>query len=40
LVATLAVIGWFVVLTRAEPSVLRAGTMAAFAPAPRSAGDK
>ena len=31
LVATLAVIGWFVVLTRAEPSVLRAGTMAALA---------
>ena len=31
LAATLAVIGWFVVLTRAEPSVLRAGTMAALA---------
>ena len=31
LVATIAVIGWFVVLTRAEPSVLRAGTMAALA---------
>jgi competence protein ComEC len=30
-IATLAVIGWFVVLTRAEPSVLRAGTMAALA---------
>ena len=29
--ATIAVIGWFVVLTRAEPSVLRAGTMAALA---------
>lgn len=29
LVATVAVIGWFVVLTRAEPSILRAGTMAA-----------
>ena len=28
LVATLAVIGWFVVLTRAEPSVLRAAAMA------------
>ena len=28
---TLALIGWFVVLTRAEPSVLRAGTMAALA---------
>ncbi|MET0143974.1 MAG: ComEC/Rec2 family competence protein [Ilumatobacteraceae bacterium] len=27
---TLAIIGWFVVLTRAEPSVLRAGTMAAL----------
>jgi competence protein ComEC len=26
---TLGLIGWFVVLTRAEPSVLRAGTMAA-----------
>ncbi|MGI9030344.1 MAG: ComEC/Rec2 family competence protein [Ilumatobacteraceae bacterium] len=26
--ATLAIIGWFVVLTRAEPSVLRAATMA------------
>jgi competence protein ComEC len=31
LTATIAVIGWFVVLTRAEPSVLRAGTMAALA---------
>jgi competence protein ComEC len=31
LAATLAVIGWFVILTRAEPSVLRAGTMAALA---------
>ena len=31
LVATLGVIGWFVVLTRAEPSVLRAGMMAALA---------
>ena len=31
LIATIAVIGWFVVLTRAEPSVLRAGTMAALA---------
>ena len=30
LVATLVVIGWFVMLTRAEPSVLRAGTMAAL----------
>jgi competence protein ComEC len=30
LAATVAVIGWFVVLTRAEPSVLRAGTMAAL----------
>jgi competence protein ComEC len=30
LLATVAVIGWFVVLTRAEPSVLRAGTMAAL----------
>ncbi len=29
-VATLALIGWFVVLTRAEPSVLRAGAMAAL----------
>jgi competence protein ComEC len=28
--ATLALIGWFVVLTRIEPSVLRAGTMAAL----------
>jgi competence protein ComEC len=28
--ATCAVIGWFVVLTRIEPSVLRAGTMAAL----------
>lgn len=28
LVATIAVLGWFVVLTRAEPSVLRAATMA------------
>ena len=28
LAATLALIGWFVVLTRAEPSVLRAGAMA------------
>jgi competence protein ComEC len=28
--ATLALIGWFVVLTRAEPSVLRAGAMAAL----------
>jgi competence protein ComEC len=28
--ATLVVIGWFVILTRAEPSVLRAGTMAAL----------
>ena len=31
LAATLALIGWFVMLTRAEPSVLRAGTMAALA---------
>jgi competence protein ComEC len=30
LAATLAVIGWFVVLTRAEPSVVRAGAMAAW----------
>ena len=30
LAATLALIGWFVVLTRAEPSVVRAGTMAAW----------
>jgi competence protein ComEC len=30
LFSTLAVIGWFVMLTRAEPSVLRAGTMAAL----------
>jgi competence protein ComEC len=30
LAATCAVIAWFVVLTRVEPSVLRAGTMAAF----------
>lgn len=30
LVATLALIGWFVVVTRAEPSVLRAGVMAAL----------
>lgn len=30
LAATLAVIAWFVVLTRAEPSVLRAGMMAAL----------
>lgn len=29
-VATLGLIGWFVLLTRAEPSVLRAGTMAAL----------
>jgi competence protein ComEC len=28
--ATLALIGWFVLLTRAEPSILRAGTMAAL----------
>ncbi|WP_162941876.1 ComEC/Rec2 family competence protein [Desertimonas flava] len=28
LFATVALIGWFVVLTRAEPSILRAGTMA------------
>ena len=28
-IVTMAVIGWFVVLTRAEPSVLRAGVMAA-----------
>jgi competence protein ComEC len=28
--ATIVLIGWFVVLTRAEPSVLRAGTMAAL----------
>jgi len=27
---TLALIGWFVVLTRAEPSILRAGTMPAL----------
>jgi competence protein ComEC len=38
LVATLAVIGWFVVLTRAEPSVLRAGTMAALAAAAFAVG--
>jgi competence protein ComEC len=31
LAATLAVIGWFVVLTRAEPSVVRAAAMAAIA---------
>ncbi len=31
LAATIALIGWFVVLTRAEPSVLRAGMMAALA---------
>jgi competence protein ComEC len=31
LLGTIAVIGWFVVLTRAEPSVLRAGMMAALA---------
>jgi competence protein ComEC len=31
LTATIVLIGWFVVLTRAEPSVLRAGTMAALA---------
>jgi competence protein ComEC len=31
LLATLALIGWFVVLTRAEPSVLRAGMMASLA---------
>ncbi|MHB1128564.1 MAG: ComEC/Rec2 family competence protein, partial [Ilumatobacteraceae bacterium] len=30
-VSTLGVLGWFVVLTRIEPSVLRAATMAAFA---------
>lgn len=30
-VATIAIIGWFVVLTRVEPSVLRAGVMAAWA---------
>jgi competence protein ComEC len=30
LAATFAVVGWFVVLTRVEPSVLRAGTMAAM----------
>lgn len=30
-VATLALIGWFVVVTRAEPSVLRAGVMAGLA---------
>ena len=29
--ATIGLIGWFVVLTRAEPSVLRAGVMAALA---------
>lgn len=45
LVATLAVIGWFVVLTRAEPSVLRASMMAAvvalnfFRGDPRNARD-
>jgi competence protein ComEC len=38
LVATLAVIGWFVVLTRAEPSVLRAGMMAALAAAAFAVG--
>ncbi len=31
LAGTITLIGWFVVLTRAEPSVLRAGTMAALA---------
>jgi competence protein ComEC len=31
LVATVALIAWFVVLTRAEPSILRAGLMAALA---------
>ena len=31
LTATVAVLGWFVVLTRAEPSVLRAATMATVA---------
>lgn len=30
LAATVALIGWFVVLTRAEPSILRAGAMAAI----------
>lgn len=30
LVASLGLIGWFVVITRAEPSILRAGTMAAL----------
>ncbi len=30
LVASLALIGWFVVITRAEPSVLRAGAMASL----------
>lgn len=30
LVATVFLLGWFVVLTRAEPSVIRATTMAAF----------
>src|SRR5215217_2344162 len=29
--ATVGLIGWFVLLTRAEPSVLRAGVMAALA---------
>ena len=45
LTSTLAVIGWFVVLTRAEPSVLRASMMAAvvavnfFRGSPRNARD-
>jgi competence protein ComEC len=45
LAATLAVIGWYVVLTRAEPSVLRASMMAAvvavnfFRGSPRNARD-
>jgi len=45
LASTLAVIGWFVVLTRAEPSVLRASMMAAvvavnfFRGSPRNARD-
>ncbi len=33
LAATLALIGWFVVLTRVEPSVVRAGAMAAWSAA-------
>lgn len=38
LAATLAVVGWFVLLTRAEPSVVRAGAMAAWSAVAFAAG--